>query len=941
MEKAKMKTSIFDSYKETMSCLILILGIVIVSGLTLLVIINNNYYSQFGDDNAQYFPFMKDFVIRFKANRLSFYSFSNYLGSSYFVDTYYVSFDIFSLLSVIFSFFMPFSFAFGLQEFSKLFVGVILFAVYLHMRGRGNKAVFFGALLYGICGANVINQAFPIYYSLIAYLPATAIIMEYFHRGKKFILPLYICSLVFYNYYNAYLCIIFAFFLLLIHYAIDYKKENKSFALEFGSFCLLGILGVLMGAIVLIPSALAILRDTTKGSGMAIDFSQLFIFKDNVQYLRLLGELFTPAISTDYWGFSNNGWYSYINMHLSIYMTITGLLIALSVYFLHDRESSVFKVIMPLEIIVLFMPLFYMLFSGSNGTYTRWFVMITFFNIMIAAKVIDETNFNFYKVRYKQLIKNIVVFIICLIVLILYVDKVYSTNIFNYFFNITSIEPTLKINPGFVLNLQIDCVFLIVALVLIILGTVSCFVRKVNIMPYLLSVELVVGMVFFYMAPFRTLNFLIVDEKRNSVNDYLNDYSPFTSEFYRIYCGPQIDKGGDGQNFNRTQLQLTTMKNFHSWHTAASHEFTHLMFGTEITTNASSNDDNPYLDMQQLFGTKYVLSNANQNLGLPSHYEYVEGSKTNEYKLYENTKYTPFVVYDTILNAPYSSKPNGEKDYYLKGDNFDKTATLLSYVYYVGEDEEVLTMPKSSEGQVSVKNYSHKYTTGDKNAPWTAVSGNYLIYELDMDTNDKIPSSGAFIYYFGSQFATTFSDVYLGTKNEDGTYTEWKSCFGSYPICYYDKLPEQKVYLCIRNTQSMINRRNGDDARLELGMVYYSDSYLEDFFNRQDDYPNRVAKYNGSGLDIAFNRETDKDIIISIPVAYSDCFKTSTGYKVINVNGGMTGVYIPKEAGNHISFTLKYTPWGLKQSAIISAASFALYGGYLVYDLKIRKKEEK
>ena len=41
-----------------------------------------------------------------------------------------------------------------------------------------------------------------------------------------------------------------------------------------------------------------------------------------------------------------------------------------------------------------------------------------------AAKVIDETNFNFYKVRYKQLIKNIVVFVICLVVLILYVDKV-------------------------------------------------------------------------------------------------------------------------------------------------------------------------------------------------------------------------------------------------------------------------------------------------------------------------------------------------------------------------------------------------------------------------------------------------------------------------------------------------------------------------------------
>ena len=139
----------------------------------------------------------------------------------------------------------------------------------------------------------------------------------------------------------------------------------------------------------------------------------------------------------------------------------------------------------------------------------------------------------------------------------------------------------------------------------------------------------------------------------------------------------------------------------------------------------------------------------------------------------------------------------------------------------------------------------------------------------------------------------------------------------------------------------MINRRNGNDARLELGMTYYSDSYLGDFFDRQDDYPNRIVKYNGSGLDISFDRKTDKDIIISIPVAYSDCFKAPAGYKVINVNGGMTGVYIPKELGTHISFTLKYNPWGLKQSAIISATSFVLYGGYLVYDLKIRKKEEK
>lgn len=933
------KENLFSSFKDTMIVLSLILAIVVVVGLTALITINNSYYSQFGDDDAQYFPFMTDFVLRFKANKLSFYSFSNYMGSSYFVDTYYVSFDIFSLLVVLLSYLMPASFAFGFGEYAKMFLGVLAFAYYLHLRKRGNKAVFFASLLYMVCGANIINQAFPIYYSLIFYLPLVAIGMEYFHQGKTYVLPLLVCTLVFYDYYNAYMCIIFAFIIMSLHYAIDGKEKCKqSYIKEFGKFVFFGILGVLMGAVVLIPSALSILRDTPKGSGIATIPDELLMFKDPIQYLRILGEIFTPAISTDYWGFSNKGWYSYINMHLSLYITVTGLLLALSIYFYDDRESLVYKVIFPLEIIIIFMPIWYMLFSGSTGTYTRWFVMITFLNLLITAKVIDVSDFNFYKHRFKSLGKNLIVLSVCITTLCLYVKKIYNTNIFNYLLHFGCVPIAFKPNPGNTLNFEIDMAFLFVAIGFIVVGTIACFIRKVNIMPYVLAVELVVGVVFFYMSPFRCQNFLVVDQKRNEFNDYLNTYCPSTNKFYRVFVDPQVDKGGDGQNFNRTQLQLTTFKNFHSWHTAVSHELTHLLYGSALDNNNSANLDKAYLDLQQMLGAKYIASNDKGQLGLPKYYEEVPGTRNNGYVLYENKEATPFVIYDTLLDTPYKGDENN-KDYYLEGDYFNKCATLLNYLYYSGTNENVLAMPKSEKKSMSFTSYSRQYSTGNVDTPWDFVSGNYLAYKLDMDSNENIPKSGYLTYAFGYLFGTKFENVYIGYR-ENGEDKIWRSCFGSHPVCYYDELPTREVYLYVQNTTSMINRRVDDNANLELIINYVDGSYNDAFIKRQNRYTNQSINYHDSGFDVSFDKNEDKDIVVLIPVAYSVGFKCSRNYDIINAGGGMLGVFIPKTEIGHIEFTLKYEAHGLKGASLISAGAFLVYGGYLVWRFKIKHDEE-
>ncbi len=928
----------FSSTKDTFICLAMITGIVIVIGLLALLLISNNYYSQYGDDHEQYFPIMYDFVIRLKSGNLSFFSFSNYLGSSYFVDTYYVSFDIFTLITVVLSNFISFKFVFGFVELIKLFFGVMAFAYYLYLRKRSNKAIFFTSLIYMIAGANVILQAFPIYYSLIFYIPLVAVTMEHFKRGKKFILPIVFAMLIFYDYYNAYMLILFAFMILIIQYFID-KKINKQALIDLSKevlkFTLLGLLGVMMGMVVLIPSAFAILNDTTKGGSFSLDsISDLIYFSDPTQYLRTIGEILTPTLSTDYWGFSNNGWLSYVNMHLSLYITVSGLLIALNVYMIKGKESLIYKILLPIEIIMIFMPIWYMIFSGSTGTYTRWFALLNFINLMVLSFVINETNFDFYKMRYKILIRNIVVFVIVLLITNIYIQKIYSSNLITYITHFGNLPITFDVSPSNTLNLSLDVIFLLVAAFIVVLGTIACFVRKVKIMPYLLSCELLIGVVFMYMAPFRVSNYMLVGEKQAEVNNYLNEYLPYSNSLYRIFLDNNIDNGGGGQNFNRSNLQFTTFKNFHSWHTAASHELTNLLFGTDLDNNASHLLDNAYFDLQQMLGTKYVLTYHDKPVSLPYNYNYSENLSNENFDLYENQYYVPFTVYDTYMNYDNIHNENTGKNT-LSGTKYVKSATLLNYLYYTGDNNEI----RESLNVVHKNTFNidkHTQTFASKTGKYDTVSDGYYVYNLDF-TNEEIPETGMFNFYYGTSGNVPFGYVNLTYNDESGNYQK-VSCSGSEAICYYSK-KNTNYRIHIQATTELI-KRNQEGKSMKLTSTFYDYSYIDDFYAHQNEYTDKNISVYDSKIDISYKTENDDSVVILVPVAYSKNWKASNDYDVLNVNGGLIGVYIPKGSGSDISFTLSFEAQGLKTSALLSATGFMIYGGYLIYEFKIKKKEE-
>ena len=150
---------------------------------------------------------------------------------------------------------------------------------------------------------------YPTYFSLIFYLPLSLLVIDYFVKGKKWILPLYSLVLVLYNFYNSYTLFVFMVFVyIVIKIRDDYSSFVKLIKDTFFFGCHI-VLGVLMGMIVFVPSLLYILNYSVRSGG---EFKFLF---DVQLYLRMLYKLFVyeAGVTTFVLG-------GYIEYHFSYYI---------------------------------------------------------------------------------------------------------------------------------------------------------------------------------------------------------------------------------------------------------------------------------------------------------------------------------------------------------------------------------------------------------------------------------------------------------------------------------------------------------------------------------------------------------------------------------------------------------------------------------------------
>lgn len=944
------KLRFLDSTKKTFQYLAIMMMVALVFFAIFIAIYSDAYYTCCSDDLLQYFKIEEEFVLKLKTGNLSFYSFSNYLGASFYSDTYYIQLDFFTIIATIISFFTNFEIAFGITEMIKLISGTLMFAYFLYLRKCSNKAIFVGSLIYFVCGYNSVMMAFSGFFSLVFYYPFSAICIEKYKSGNKILLPLCTALLVFYNFYLG-ACVMLsmgAWFIL--SYFLDNKletikeeliainPENKHITfkavliylkrgLVTGVMCALYmIVGILIACIVLIPSLSFFLKDSYPRTDKFYIWS--FNAKEGYEqlsaikmYMRILGNLFTPTYSTDFYGFIND----YITDHNSLYVTITGLMILLFVFKLKDRESRIYKIALVIEVLLLLFPFTYMLFSLNGCPYTRWFGMLNMLNILVIAHVITKTDFKFDMLSVKSIITNLLVVVIIVIVLNYYLKNVFGASIIDLLKG-KSIEENSKLE-----DMQADVLMLIIAIFLIILITSLSgkkLQKKFNIMPYVLVCEMIVSFCFMFEPKSENYNVIYLSDRKEELNSYMDKYLeiPYGNNFSRTHVKTYInDDYVYADNFSRTNLHLSDLRVFHSFYDCNTNELARMYYDTSSGSGETRNSKlviNEYsMFVHQTLGTKYVVVDSKdygtRNYYLPEKY-YKLINNNGQFMSYENLNYAPFMIYDkqasTSKLTPFTQQ-------------IVKQQYALNYCFLdpinEGDKEDEKILPIANPTGYGIKHiidYDEKMIDENRNMVGYNISEEW----------DNIYSSGIMHFYLdGGQGARSmeFKDVVLEYK--DGRR---ENGFSGY--AFYSEVPKT---IWIERTSSY-NRLSDSSRNLRVEFTNY-DEY-DKYIDRMNSYSDLKLLVDNNKLHLSYHRDNDEANIVVLPISYNDCWTIDNNYRILKTHGGLLGIVVPKGTKD-ISFNLEFKPRYINGSALITIAGTIIYGLVLIGNYRRLKEDEE
>jgi len=472
--KEKMKSLfswMFKTNKNAIISLISMISFVMFFYFLYIAIFADNFYNNWSDDSLQYYPFMCDFIDSIKKGTFSLYNIKNYLGSSFFGDTYYIPLDIFTLIIFVLSLVMNTEVAMSIVEIVKMIAGVWAISKFLSMKGYKPKTVFLIGLFYFSSAGITCFSCFPCFTSLAFYLPFSLIIVELFIRKKWYYTPLYSMALVFYNFYLAYTVFAFMAFACLYMLIMERKKFLR-LALDLIIFVLCVVLGLIMGMCVFLPSIKFVLSSTSRdiASGGSIKglvyilygyldlfitlivsffklifnlfttksglFSNMMVFDNSFiqvryiyhtlqderifndvtvmesffetfEYYRMLSTTFTPLTASSFYGYQS----SYFIEHFSFYVTGIGLLVSVYLWFMKDYKSRIYKILIIMLVIMMLLPFFsYILSANLEVLYTRWFNVVMIPLLLIDAHVIEEHG-SILNLKPKKLLISLIIMI--------------------------------------------------------------------------------------------------------------------------------------------------------------------------------------------------------------------------------------------------------------------------------------------------------------------------------------------------------------------------------------------------------------------------------------------------------------------------------------------------------------------------------------------------
>ena len=950
-----------------------------------IILINNSFYNNFSDDILQYYTIMVDFVAQIKAGTLSSFNLNNYLGASYFSDVYYIPIDIFTAITFVLSYIMPTELAYSVTELVKIWAGVMIFAYYLHMNKMKPRTIFWMAVIYFISGGSVSFMAFPAFLSLAFYLPLGLVVIHWFFRGKKWIVPLYVLALIFYDFYLGYTALAFVSILYIIE-AIKQPHFNFfKFIFEGMQFLGLILLGVLMSTVILYPAILYILEQTYRpvgtftGWAVKIFGHEFQLFKPTI-YIRLLAKIFAEQKPIGFYGFENH----YGLEHFSLFISIVGFVYMNYIFFMKDKIAWIYKVVIFIGIIMMIFPVFSYVFSGTtDAPYTRWINMLPLVEIMILAHVFDRYGFETVKMKW------------------LTIPIVVSLGVLSYtfYYYIKQLQSDVKFVSRDMITA--DTVLMGIAGVFLILILIFGWLKKYNWIKRIFWVEFVVAIGYVYSGPFAIRNKIDTFSEMNAISDFLES-SLSRDDFFRVYVEFEHFDVED-INFNRMTQFPTNTEIFHSWTDKETNDISMLLYGY-YEYQSKDKLDVLSLYLNHFLGYKYILVNTEKNIDLPEEYfRLVKAS--GKFGLYEIISAKPFQVYENYMT--YDKFKLASE--YTRQKLLLMTSVIDSSRYPIGQFDLVEQEAISSTYYSPVKAYrtvNHSTgtvvkSTGIKNTE----SRDFIMYTAEQFKVDF--NSGA--AYIRSTFGVSslsgedYGEVFMTLENgasesceimTDTSLAHKVKCeFGLQPTAFYFEMTEdygtigktdvrleraidQAAYLVydfnnmfdsgmmafkigsMAIERSFVVNANKEETECfnklcllgsqperiyiyKTGDMYESGNLFglefQYIYDDLEDYDNAIESPISSNhklkiahgkIDLSYTRtsDSDNDQIVMIPVAYSEEWVVTSDipYETISVSGGFLGVIIPKGT-NDISITMKFIPNGLTDGFRASIAGLCIY----------------
>lgn len=502
---------------------------------------------------------------------------------------------------------------------------------------------------YGFCTCMALFTVFM--YFLQCYLHGEK-------RWKNAGLVLTVTMLLFASYYFLYMIAFFAVFYVIV-YSIIEKRPVRNTAGKVVGLGGMGILGVLMGGIALIPIADTFLESARSGAlSGSVTSGILTPYKS-----KTIGTIFARFLSNQILGIDKD-YTGSLNYYEGMILAVSILTILAVSYFIVKKSTRIRTVVLTILVIVLsVMPVTSRILIFTKSAH-RWCFMICFAEAFVIGLFLQDVIREKDK---KTVLRGGILAVVLYAALLVYIYSFKS----------------IKVDNKIVAEV---CAFFVIYLVLVLIGTnIKKLYRvcPIAILAVLVCELFVLNYPSLWHRESPTRNQLATEYYNDGTKEAVAYLKAQDDSLYRVEKSYKSTAENDGmaQNYNSLAVYMST--------NPSSLVDYHKMYGPEsLSVNFVDFNMDDYI-RSSLLGSKYLI--AGESYNAPQKV-YTPAGEAGGKIIYENNYALPFgYLYDKEWNAKGVKKLSG----------LDKTLTSLSGFYYTDTEKrgsyEEASLPEGTE----------------------------------------------------------------------------------------------------------------------------------------------------------------------------------------------------------------------------------------------------